>query len=216
MDVIVNACNWGMRDWQRRADERLRPVELYQADSENRLLARLSDGQRDCLKLVGQYLSSKEIARQLDISPHTVDQRLKRATALLEVPTRFDAARLFMKHHAAPESADNDALVYEPLVYQQPDLATPANFANLASSPGTLDRPDDEADGTLHEYQERYFATASQGTTHASPWPVLLGAGRENTLSVHSRIAVMVLIAILAVLGFAALVSVAEGLSRLS
>jgi len=32
---------------------------------------RLSVGQLDCLRLVNEHLSSKEIATELDISPHT-------------------------------------------------------------------------------------------------------------------------------------------------
>src|SRR3954454_14853656 len=36
-------------------------------------LAKLSDGQRVCLLLVAQHLSSKEIAQQMGISRHTVD-----------------------------------------------------------------------------------------------------------------------------------------------
>jgi DNA-binding CsgD family transcriptional regulator len=55
--------------------------------------AKLSEGQRDCLRLKGQSLSSKEIARILKIYPHTVDERLKRAKALLEMTSRLGAAR---------------------------------------------------------------------------------------------------------------------------
>jgi DNA-binding CsgD family transcriptional regulator len=79
----------------------------------------LTAGQRDCLRLVGEYLSSKEIARILDISPHTVDQRLKRATALLEVPTRFEAARLYKNHCSPTEGLDQDDPLYDPVVYQR-------------------------------------------------------------------------------------------------
>lgn len=55
-------------------------------------VAALSDGQRLCLELVNQHLTSKEIAHRLDISKHTVDQRLKLATVALGV-----ARRLFPK-----------------------------------------------------------------------------------------------------------------------
>jgi DNA-binding CsgD family transcriptional regulator len=179
-------------------------------------LSKLTQGQRDCLRLVGQYLSSKEIARVLDISPHTVDQRLKRATALLEVPTRFDAARLFMRHNDVATAPALDDQLYEPLVYQRPDLSNAAQIDNLDSSPGTLDRPGDEVGDELHEFQERYFANASRVAPPPSIWSVLVGAQHDNELSVQARVVVMVLIAMCAVMGFAALVSVAEGLSRIS
>jgi DNA-binding NarL/FixJ family response regulator len=39
-------------------------------------VARLTPAQLDCLRLVNEHLSSKEIAVRLGISPHTVDQRI--------------------------------------------------------------------------------------------------------------------------------------------
>lgn len=54
---------------------------------------RLTDRQIDCLRLVGQGLSSKEIAATLGISHHTVDLHLKRAIRTLGVASRRDAAR---------------------------------------------------------------------------------------------------------------------------
>lgn len=57
-------------------------------------VARLSAGQLDCLRLVDQHLSSKEIAVELGISPHTVDQRIRGALQILGVERRTQAARL--------------------------------------------------------------------------------------------------------------------------
>jgi len=57
-------------------------------------VARLSAGQLDCLLLVDQHLSSKEIAAELKISPHTVDQRIRQALATLGVERRTQAARI--------------------------------------------------------------------------------------------------------------------------
>lgn len=57
-------------------------------------VARLSPGQLDCLRLVDQLLSSKEIAVELNISPHTVDQRIRGALQILQVDRRTQAARL--------------------------------------------------------------------------------------------------------------------------
>jgi DNA-binding CsgD family transcriptional regulator len=57
-------------------------------------VARLSPGQLDCLRLVDQLLSSKEIAVELNISPHTVDQRIRGALQILDVERRTQAARL--------------------------------------------------------------------------------------------------------------------------
>ncbi|MFL6758557.1 MAG: helix-turn-helix transcriptional regulator [Sphingomonas sp.] len=57
-------------------------------------VARLTSGQLDCLRLVDQLLSSKEIATELKISPHTVDQRIRQALAILGVERRTQAARI--------------------------------------------------------------------------------------------------------------------------
>jgi DNA-binding CsgD family transcriptional regulator len=57
-------------------------------------VARLSAGQLDCLLLVDQHLSSKEIAAELHISSHTVDQRIRQALAILGVERRSQAARI--------------------------------------------------------------------------------------------------------------------------
>jgi DNA-binding CsgD family transcriptional regulator len=65
-------------------------------------VARLSSGQLDCLRLVDEHLSSKEIASRLKISPHTVDQRIRRALQILQVERRSQAALIVARHAAAP------------------------------------------------------------------------------------------------------------------
>jgi DNA-binding CsgD family transcriptional regulator len=57
--------------------------------------ARLTGGQRICLRLVAQGYSSKEIARRTRLSPQTVDQYLSKAMALLDASSRREAARIF-------------------------------------------------------------------------------------------------------------------------
>ena len=73
-------------------------------------VARLSAGQLDCLRLVDQHLSSKEIAAELKISPHTVDQRIRQALHTLGVERRSQAARI-VSHHSGP---------YQRLIHQPP------------------------------------------------------------------------------------------------
>ncbi len=76
---------------------------------------KLTDGQKDCLRLAGRLLTSKEIGRELRISPFTVDQRLDVAKRKLGVRTRKDAARVF---------AEMDEIhIYQPLVYEAPEVA---------------------------------------------------------------------------------------------
>lgn len=77
-------------------------------------LAKIPQGQRDCLMLVLGHMSSKEIGRELGISSHTVDQRVKQAMRTLGASSRVEAARIV----AALEEQEP----YQPLVNQRPDI----------------------------------------------------------------------------------------------
>ena len=52
----------------------------------------LSEGQRICLRMVQLQMTSKEIARELGISSHTVDQRIRFAMRTLGAGSRTEAA----------------------------------------------------------------------------------------------------------------------------
>lgn len=64
-------------------------------------LARLTDKQRQCLRLVYAHLSSKEIARQLGVEPGTVDQYVKAAMRILGVSDRRAAARMLAEYEGS-------------------------------------------------------------------------------------------------------------------
>lgn len=55
---------------------------------------RLSERQRECLRLVYQRFTSKEIGLRLGVAPDTVDQHIKRAMRTLGTGSRAEAARL--------------------------------------------------------------------------------------------------------------------------
>lgn len=67
---------------------------------------RLTAGQRECLRLVAQLQSSKEIAQQLLISNYTVDQRVARACRTLGAATRAEAARILTQYEAERPISD--------------------------------------------------------------------------------------------------------------
>ncbi len=73
-------------------------------------VARLTAGQLDCLRLVDQHLNSKEIAAKLNISPHTVDQRLRQVLHILGVERRSQAVRI-VAQYSEP---------YQRLIHQSP------------------------------------------------------------------------------------------------
>ena len=60
-------------------------------------LATLTEKQREVLDLVLMHKSSKEIARMLEISPYTVDQRITAARQKLGSTTRGDLARSYSR-----------------------------------------------------------------------------------------------------------------------
>ena len=82
-------------------------------------VARLSQGQLDCLLLVDQHLNSKEIAAELKISPHTVDQRIRQALAILGVERRTQAARAVARYRDP----------YQRLIHQSPHIELGARRA---------------------------------------------------------------------------------------
>jgi DNA-binding CsgD family transcriptional regulator len=83
-------------------------------------VARLTAGQLDCLRLVDQHLSSKEIAAELRISPHTVDQRIRQALQILGVERRSQAARL-VAQYSGP---------YQRLIHQSPYIEPASSSAH--------------------------------------------------------------------------------------
>ena len=90
---------------------------------------RLTKGQADCLRLVVQHLSSKEIALHLGISPHTVDQRIRGALQTLGVERRSQAARMLIEGdqrsggpQPLPLPPSWPATAYQPLIDQPVNL----------------------------------------------------------------------------------------------
>jgi len=56
-------------------------------------IEKLTDRQKDCLRLVGQGFTSKEIGRALDLSPSTVDNHVNSAVQVMGTSNRGAAAR---------------------------------------------------------------------------------------------------------------------------
>jgi len=85
------------------------PADEFEPDIAGRV-AKLTPGQLECLRLVDQHLNSKEIAVELGISPHTVDQRIRQALQTLGVSRRQQAARIVAQHSDT----------YQRLIHQSP------------------------------------------------------------------------------------------------
>jgi DNA-binding CsgD family transcriptional regulator len=65
-------------------------------ENANKAIEQLTQGQIDCLLLVDQHLTSKEIGPRLGISSHTVDQRIRGALRILGCKRRSQAATLIV------------------------------------------------------------------------------------------------------------------------
>lgn len=199
-------------------------------------LAQLTDGQRDCLRLVYQHMKSKDIARVLGVSPHTVDMRLRTAMRTLSVGSRIEAARLLVQEEAGGVGTD----VYQSLIYHTPDVASVAVSPNLGSpaSNGSDDSahhsqslrfsPDVDpiASGPPREsFASMAFETAKPSSwtgagvadsdTGARPLAGSLPWGKKNDLAIGARLAWIFFIAVGSALAFGAILAALASLKTL-
>lgn len=100
-------------------------------DEGDTAIERLTQGQIDCLLLVHQHLSSKEIAPRLGISSHTVDQRIRASLRILGCTSRTQAAQLVVSRRNPGsvfdwQLAPSESLVDTPtLPHAKPPLRLP-------------------------------------------------------------------------------------------
>jgi DNA-binding CsgD family transcriptional regulator len=167
-------------------------------------VARLTEGQRECLRMVYRHMETKEIARILGISPDGVTQRIKGAMRTLEVNRRRDAALIL----AEAEGTEP----YPPLVYPPRDIATAPE--PLTIGPSTEGgRHSGPSIGAMREEQAAYWV-AAPGRRSALPLP--FGRTRPDDLGLAGRLAWIAAITIGIALAFGALVAGVEGLIRLT
>ena len=174
------------------------------ADSEiARKVGRLSQAQLDCLLLVNQHLSSKEIAVELGISPHTVDQRIRGALHVLGVERRSQAARLVAQVHGP----------YQRLIHQTPYIEGGDSWGHPRGAVGFKIRHADRAG----EASDLGFETEQRpGTSWSSlPLPFATRSHPRNEMSVGLRLVWIVLIAMGATFSAGMYLAGLESLSRM-
>ena len=66
---------------------------------------RLTDRERECLRLVHAHMNSKQIARRLGIKPATVDRHCENAARKLNASGRVDAALLLLAEQDVPNDS---------------------------------------------------------------------------------------------------------------
>jgi len=141
-------------------------------------LARLTPGQLECLALVYQHLSSKEIAVRLGISSHTVDQRLRQAIHILGVDRRAEAARIVASAGLLEP--------YQRLIHQPPHIDPAANLGESGGAVSHQIRHADRAGGTgsFREMTEH----SSGGFLSSLPLPIATRSRPRNEMSVSLRL----------------------------
>jgi DNA-binding CsgD family transcriptional regulator len=77
--------------WGRQANDLFGQLSLK--PMETATIQRLTERQKDCLRLVAQGYTSKEIGRTLDLSPSTVDNHILTAVQSMNANSRGEAAR---------------------------------------------------------------------------------------------------------------------------
>lgn len=105
---------------------------------------RLTEKQRACLDLLIEHKTSKEIARLLDISKHTVDQRLTTARDVLGAGDRNEAAFIYGRLKQTYDRMTYDAMgVPTPPILMRSEFpdGSPPNLMDLHESSGVLGGP---------------------------------------------------------------------------
>lgn len=177
---------------------------MSRADMEERL-ARLTPAQLDALELVALRRTSKEIARELGISPVTVDQRIKRAQLILGASNRNEAARFLISARQA----------YGKTIYGSSGLSMPAAAGKLEGSFGEWNPADDNDAQTMMQSQAAYFASPIEGTKERQLLSVLEEIRRPENLTPTAKTIIIIAIMIGTIFTIAMLVSLVEGISRL-
>jgi DNA-binding CsgD family transcriptional regulator len=166
-------------------------------------VARLSPGQLDCLRLVDGHLSSKEIAAELHISPHTVDQRIRQALGILGVERRTQAARI-VAQYTGP---------YQRLIHQSPYIEPTVQTGHPEAAVSHQIRHADRAGGIggagfLTEQRPASFRSSLQ-------LPFATRSNPRNEMSVGQRLFWIAAIAIGAAFSAGMYLAGLESLARL-
>jgi DNA-binding CsgD family transcriptional regulator len=169
-------------------------------------VARLTDGQRDVLRMVNRHMETKEIARELGISPDGVNLRIKTAMRTLGVNKRRDAALIL----AEAEGQEP----YPPLVYPPRDIVFDAGPATLAPSTESGREQGPAAIGVMREEQAA-FEVAPQLRSRRFQLPLPVRGGRPGDLNALQRLGWIFGVMLLIAFAFGVFLAGMEALSRL-
>ena len=172
-------------------------------------IERLTDKQRECLRMVYRHMETKEIARELGLSPDGVTQRIRTAMKTLGVDRRRDAARILA------EAEGLAATPYPRQVYMPRDIATapdPAMFGPPAND--ELHRSGFESRGVMEP--QAAFTVMSPPGSRGFQVPLPFGGSRPSDLSWLRRLGWIIGIMFVTALVFGMFLAGLESLSRMT
>jgi len=164
----------------------------------NERFDKLTDRQKQCLRLVRTGFTTKEIAGQVGASPDAIDKAIKLAMARIGADRRQLAARMLAEYEAE--------CGVQPLAPQSSDLSTAGSSGEMSRSPSLVTTPPTVA-------EDRAFFIPDLGPAHQLPHSEKRGAKEGGDLggTVNRVLERVVQIAgvLLMVLALAGLLSVA-------
>ncbi len=174
-------------------------MEVISGDRDNRSLRALTRRQRECMLLVQQGLSSKQIARELGISHRTVEQHVASALETLGVKTRMAAVAMLF----AIEREDQPGPGEQGFMLRTPGHRQEIHARHAMPASADIPRP--------------AAGAASDGTRKPTALPILppLG-GKPNTANSAQRNAWIARIAVLAIMLTGVLILSILGVSEMA
>lgn len=166
-------------------------------------VSRLSEAQRACLRLVMQGYEAKEIARQLNITPHAVVERLRAARRIVNAQSSREAARLLAAHE---QDATYNRIGDNPLgIVPTPPLPPIMPSSNGSTgSAGAQPETQPEALRIQEEQAPYMFAPATPRMVFPLPFPTREHQRNDLTI-VQTLVLVVGLTIALAVAGIASI-----------
>ncbi len=167
---------------------------------------KLTEGQRDVLRMVNRHMETKEIARELGISPDGVNLRIKTAMRMLGVNKRRDAALLLAELEGAQP--------YQPLVYPPQDIAFASDPATFVPSTESGQEREPASIGAMREEQAAFEAVPQPGSRRFR-LPLPVRGGRPDDLNAMQRLGWIFGMMLMIAFAFGVFLAGMEALSRL-
>ncbi|WCM29919.1 LuxR C-terminal-related transcriptional regulator [Sphingomonas sp. QA11] len=181
-------------------NDRAGPLTVEHCDS---CFAALKERDRGCLRLVARNYKTKEIARQLGLSTHTVNKIIFDIRSSLDGEYRGSVARLFIEWEARQADFSKDQRL-------PPSAPTPGGV--VPPDRNSEDRSDEPppAGPRLTEPQRAYVV--SRISTHI---PLRVGGKQANHLPARETLVTIAILATAALVALGSAVSLLTGLSGL-